>query len=628
MAVQFNPETPEGDQGQHRGQDRDGRLVGHAVRRRRPPPSCDLELWFDATVIDDDRGPARPDRGRLLLHHPRQGDGRREVQGARCPVPVGRVHLRRRADQPQRDPRAVQSADGRPLRSRMSLGLHLPGHQVPGRRASPTAGAEAASGAGPDAADAGQAGRLRPAAGAARAASPATGRRSPPPTGSRTRACRRSARCCRRRASVPRRRCGSEVAEMPVIIGELEVVAAPPPSEPGPDGAQQPQPLTGARRRAHHRARPAAPRPPGGGLMTTAPALYAATPIGEGRRPSRGVAERLARRPRGDRDDRGAGDLRGQVPERRRPRAATPTTSSSTASCSTSAPRPSRSRPAAGRRRGHRLHRPRHRAARGVRPARRRDDHHARRGPAAGPADDAPHPHLRGHDRRRRRSSRSPPTTGCSSDVDLPGPTHRVIAQVDQSDLAFLRSRARRVGAEVWVADDTLHVARRTSRRQGRVVLSHRQNLREASIGADLAGSARRSPSAAGTRRPRRPSTCEADVAALASERAGGGTAGAELLRQAFGERPERVVHTVPLGPDEARRRRRGPLPGDGARASSPVRWSPTATRGSASAPRSSWPASGRGSPGSTTSSARSTSSTSPSGYRTHVHVERAELML
>ena len=31
---------------------------------------------------------------------------------------------------------------------------------------------------------------------------------------------------------------------MPVIIGELEVVAAPPPSDPGPDGVQQPQPLS------------------------------------------------------------------------------------------------------------------------------------------------------------------------------------------------------------------------------------------------------------------------------------------------------------------------------------------------------------------------------------------------
>ncbi len=140
------------------------------------------------------------------------------------------------------------------------------------------------------------------------------------------------------------------------------------------------------------------------------------------------------------------------------------------------------------------------------------------------------------------------------SDVDLPGPTHRVIAQVDQSDLAFVRSRARRVGAEVWVDDDILHVARRTSRRQGRVVLSLRQNLREANIGADLAGQ-RTSFSVGGWD----PSTkeaidVEADVSALASERAGGGTAGSELLQQAFGDRPERVVHTLPLGPDEARK--------------------------------------------------------------------------
>ena len=124
--------------------------------------------------------------------------------------------------------------------------------------------------------------------------------------------------------------------------------------------------------------------------------------------------------------------------------------------------------------------------------------------------------------------------------IDLPG---RRVA---------IRERADHT--EVWVADDTLHVARRTSRRQGRVVLSLRQNLREASIGADLAGQ-RTSFSVGGWD----PSTkeaidVEADVSALASERAGGGTAGSELLQQAFGDRPERVVHTVPLGPDEARK--------------------------------------------------------------------------
>lgn len=139
------------------------------------------------------------------------------------------------------------------------------------------------------------------------------------------------------------------------------------------------------------------------------------------------------------------------------------------------------------------------------------------------------------------------------SDVDLPGPTHRVIAQVDQSDLAFVRARARRVGAEVWVADDTLHVARRTSRRKSKVVLSNRQNLREASIGADLAG--QRTSLSVGGWDPATKQAIDvrADVAALASERAGGGSAGAELLDQAFGERADRVVHTVPLGPDEAK---------------------------------------------------------------------------
>jgi len=36
-------------------------------------------------------------------------------------------------------------------------------------------------------------------------------------------------------------------------------------------------------------------------------------------------------------------------------------------------------------------------------------------------------------------------------DIDVSGPTHKVLTQVNQSDLAFLRERARAVDAEVWV---------------------------------------------------------------------------------------------------------------------------------------------------------------------------------
>lgn len=138
------------------------------------------------------------------------------------------------------------------------------------------------------------------------------------------------------------------------------------------------------------------------------------------------------------------------------------------------------------------------------------------------------------------------------AEVDVSGPTYRVIAQVDQSDLAFVRSRARRAGAEVWVRDDTLHVARRSTRRGPHVVLGRGQNLLEASLSADLAGQ-RTEVQVGGWD----PSTKErlderASVDVIAAEQAGG-TAGADLLEQAFGTRVETVVHQVPLSPDEAR---------------------------------------------------------------------------
>src|SRR5918992_634273 len=54
---------------------------------------------------------------------------------------------------------------------------------------------------------------------------------------------------------------------------------------------------------------------------------------------------------------------------------------------------------------------------------------------------------------------------GLTPDVRLEGPRHRVVAQLNQSDLAFLRDRCRALDAELWVDDRTLFVRRHADRR-------------------------------------------------------------------------------------------------------------------------------------------------------------------
>ena len=54
---------------------------------------------------------------------------------------------------------------------------------------------------------------------------------------------------------------------------------------------------------------------------------------------------------------------------------------------------------------------------------------------------------------------------GLGAQPDVDGPTYPVIQQWEQSDLAFLRDRAQRLDAELWVdADDVVHLAGRERR--------------------------------------------------------------------------------------------------------------------------------------------------------------------
>lgn len=142
---------------------------------------------------------------------------------------------------------------------------------------------------------------------------------------------------------------------------------------------------------------------------------------------------------------------------------------------------------------------------------------------------------------------------GLQPELDVDGPTHKTLAQVNQSDLAFLRERARAIDAEVWVEGTKLFAQARARRQAAApVTLTYGQGLREMTACADL--SHQRTQLAVGgwDVAAKEAIIEEADEAAIAGE-LGGGQSGSAVLQRAFGRRAERIVHTVPLTGEEAR---------------------------------------------------------------------------
>lgn len=135
---------------------------------------------------------------------------------------------------------------------------------------------------------------------------------------------------------------------------------------------------------------------------------------------------------------------------------------------------------------------------------------------------------------------------GLTADVDVDGPTHRVLAQVNQSDLKFLRDRARAIDAEIWIEGDTLHAKARARRDGGTVTLTYQQSLYEVSLLADIVQQRSSLAVTGWDVAAKEAIEYEATDSAISSE-LNGLTSGASLLSQAFGQRKERVVHTVPF---------------------------------------------------------------------------------
>lgn len=136
-------------------------------------------------------------------------------------------------------------------------------------------------------------------------------------------------------------------------------------------------------------------------------------------------------------------------------------------------------------------------------------------------------------------------------DVTFTGPTHKVLAQLNQSDLAFLRERARAVDAEVWVDGGKLLAKPRASRNGGTVKLQHGKDLLEFSVTADLSEQ-RTSVTVSGWDVSAKDAIAEkAEKDALRAE-LGSDTSGVEILGAAFKERHETLVHRVPVTGAEA----------------------------------------------------------------------------
>jgi len=141
---------------------------------------------------------------------------------------------------------------------------------------------------------------------------------------------------------------------------------------------------------------------------------------------------------------------------------------------------------------------------------------------------------------------------GLSPAIDVSGPTHKVLAQVNQSDLAFLRDRARAAGAELWIEGRGLYAKTRSARSGSPLKLKFGADLREFIVIADLAHQ-RTSVNVAGWDvSGKRAIDQKAEDAAISGE-LGSDTSGATILRDAFAERKETVAHTVPLSSDEAK---------------------------------------------------------------------------
>ena len=143
---------------------------------------------------------------------------------------------------------------------------------------------------------------------------------------------------------------------------------------------------------------------------------------------------------------------------------------------------------------------------------------------------------------------------GLTPSVGVSGPTYKVLAQVNQSDLAFLRERARALDAELWISDSTMNVQPRASRGGTPVKLTYGKELRELRVLADLAGQTT-ALEVTGWDVAGKQALKEEVTDSVVSSELAGGDSGPSILKSAFGERKDALANAVPQTSAEAHAR-------------------------------------------------------------------------
>ena len=141
---------------------------------------------------------------------------------------------------------------------------------------------------------------------------------------------------------------------------------------------------------------------------------------------------------------------------------------------------------------------------------------------------------------------------GLTASIAADGPSYDVVQQVNQSDLAFLRERARRLQAEVWADDGVVHLATRDRRPGTRVTLTRGSDLIDVAVRADLAHQCT-AVHVSGYDASRRASIDAVAPASTVDAETTGGRTGPATLRRAFGDLPGRRIRDVPVLESEAR---------------------------------------------------------------------------